>query len=370
MSGPGGVSLSSVNSSGGTPSILDDPNLLAGLADTYIPPYTQQSSGVNTPGGPATQFTHEEFQDPKFMDVNRRNGTTDVGGTNSTGSTTINGVSGNDPMPGAVPGSVSTTTPVPSAGTTGTTGTAPTGATPAGTATTPSTSAKLQGRDPDLIYVGEKIKLPDGSTYTVRDGDTLSGIARDRGVTLAKLMELNGFNPKLLDDYANGKLVKAHHVGDLMPGSPGVTTVSGTPQVTPTSSTTTAPDSANSNSSSSTSVPQQNTGVLNSNQASSAGTSPKELLKNIDRITDAEDRQTLKGLLEILAKHDADQSAPMLTADQNLQWLDLVEEYGETFGLADASSTSVIAPEPTPPAPAISPPSKFGSTGMTQQLTA
>lgn len=48
--------------------------------------------------------------------------------------------------------------------------------------------------DPDLIYVGQVLRLPRASQntlYTVRWGDTLSAIARDYGVSVAQLVEQN-----------------------------------------------------------------------------------------------------------------------------------------------------------------------------------
>ena len=43
-----------------------------------------------------------------------------------------------------------------------------------------STLAKLSGiKDPNKIYPGQKITLPGGSSYTVKSGDTLGGIAQN-----------------------------------------------------------------------------------------------------------------------------------------------------------------------------------------------
>jgi len=43
-----------------------------------------------------------------------------------------------------------------------------------------STLAKLSGiADPNKIYPGQKITLPGGGSYTVKSGDTLSGIAQN-----------------------------------------------------------------------------------------------------------------------------------------------------------------------------------------------
>ena len=61
--------------------------------------------------------------------------------------------------------------------------------------------------NPNLIYIGQKIKIPGGSgaavktetVYTVKHGDTLSGIAAKYGTTYQKLAAYNGItNPNLI----------------------------------------------------------------------------------------------------------------------------------------------------------------------------
>jgi murein DD-endopeptidase MepM/ murein hydrolase activator NlpD len=62
----------------------------------------------------------------------------------------------------------------------------------------------FKGRDPDLIYAGETLKLPNGETYTVKAGETLSSIAAAKGITVKQLMETNGFDTALLGKNGNG----------------------------------------------------------------------------------------------------------------------------------------------------------------------
>ena len=55
--------------------------------------------------------------------------------------------------------------------------------------------------DPNLIYAGETLKIPEGGprTYTVRAGDTLWGISRTYGVTVEELVQWNQIqNPNLI----------------------------------------------------------------------------------------------------------------------------------------------------------------------------
>ena len=60
--------------------------------------------------------------------------------------------------------------------------------------------AQLNGiSDPDTIYPGQQLKLPSGSQsggqyYTIRPGDTLSGIAAHYGTTVSRLQSLNNIS--------------------------------------------------------------------------------------------------------------------------------------------------------------------------------
>ena len=70
-------------------------------------------------------------------------------------------------------------------------------------------------KNPDLIYIGQKIKIPPSNTvvaqvvYTVKEGDTLSKIAEKYNLNWKKLYEKNkdviGDNPDLI--YPGQKLV-------------------------------------------------------------------------------------------------------------------------------------------------------------------
>lgn len=70
--------------------------------------------------------------------------------------------------------------------------------------TTVSTLTSLNGiSDPDLIYAGQTLKIPESSsstrTYTIQPGDTLSEIAQRFGTTVSALASLNGIsNPDLI----------------------------------------------------------------------------------------------------------------------------------------------------------------------------
>lgn len=66
--------------------------------------------------------------------------------------------------------------------------------------TTTSALSSLNGiSNPDRIYAGNTIKVPESGTagaqyYTIRSGDTLSGIAQQYGTTVSALARLNGIS--------------------------------------------------------------------------------------------------------------------------------------------------------------------------------
>jgi LysM domain len=73
----------------------------------------------------------------------------------------------------------------------------PSATTPADSTSNTAPAGALQGRDPDLIFTGEKIMV-NGKAYTVKDGDTLTSIAAANGTTVAALIKSNDMNASLL----------------------------------------------------------------------------------------------------------------------------------------------------------------------------
>jgi hypothetical protein len=55
----------------------------------------------------------------------------------------------------------------------------------------------LNGRDPDLLFEGETVKLPNGQTVVVEAGETLSSIAAAHGTTVDQLIKANGMDGSL-----------------------------------------------------------------------------------------------------------------------------------------------------------------------------
>lgn len=99
------------------------------------------------------------------------------------------------------------------------------------------TLARINGiSNPDLIQSGQQIKLPGGSTtqpttYTVKSGDTLGAIAAANGTTVAALARDNGIrNP---DQISVGQVLRING------GSGGATGTGGTPGTTAVPPTTT-----------------------------------------------------------------------------------------------------------------------------------
>lgn len=93
--------------------------------------------------------------------------------------------------------------------------------------TTPQAIAQANGlRNPNFIYAGQRLVIPDGrgsttgagSTYTVRPGDTLSAIAARYGTTVSALVAANGLaNANTI--YVGQRLVIPGGGGGGQPGS-------------------------------------------------------------------------------------------------------------------------------------------------------
>jgi LysM repeat protein len=114
----------------------------------------------------------------------------------------------------------------------------------------------LEGRDPDLLFAGEKIMI-NGKAVTVADGDTLSSLAAKYGTTVDKLISENKMDASL--NGKNGPNGAWFTPGGPQPANGGSTTpppnaTTTTTQAsnttasnnTPTSNSTTPPSSTNS----------------------------------------------------------------------------------------------------------------------------
>jgi LysM domain len=79
-----------------------------------------------------------------------------------------------------------------------------------------------QGRDPDLLFAGEKIMI-NGKQVTVANGDTLSSLAAQHGTTVEKLIAENKMDASLLGQ--NGPNGAYYTSNALQPPPGGWTTV-------------------------------------------------------------------------------------------------------------------------------------------------
>ncbi len=116
--------------------------------------------------------------------------------------------------------------------------------------TTVSALAQANGiRDPNRIIAGKSLSIPGGSKassgsasgggYTVKSGDTLSGIAARYGTTVGALAKANGIqNPNMIRAGANLRIPGGDHFQDSpsrpgsTPSSPGSAPTQGTDGVT------------------------------------------------------------------------------------------------------------------------------------------
>jgi LysM domain len=104
----------------------------------------------------------------------------------------------------------------PSADTTGTSDTSTSATAPSNT----NVYNNLQGRDPDLIHTGETVKIEvNGQVkeHVVKNGETLSSIAKQNGVSVASLVQSNGMDASL-SGKSNGQYF---NVGAMVQPTPG-----------------------------------------------------------------------------------------------------------------------------------------------------
>jgi hypothetical protein len=111
----------------------------------------------------------------------------------------------------------------------------PKGTSPTGSGGGTHVFGNTEGRDPDLIFAGEKIMV-NGKAYTVKDGETLSSIAAAHGTTVEALIKENKMDGALLGKDAAGAY---YATGGSPQPSPGGTVAS--PPTDPAAPSTTAP---------------------------------------------------------------------------------------------------------------------------------
>jgi LysM repeat protein len=72
-----------------------------------------------------------------------------------------------------------------------------------------SSPGNLTGRDPNLIYIGEKIKLADGREHIVQSGETLTSIAAHYGVSVSSIIAANGMTAPGIEPGRDPNLIRA-----------------------------------------------------------------------------------------------------------------------------------------------------------------
>jgi LysM repeat protein len=170
-----------VESTGDGSGIAGEPVLIADATPQFSMPYSMPQAPVMTPGGYSGGGSGST---PSSSETPSSAPTADPFGVESTGSG--------------------------SAGSSSTSGTGTTGSGSAsGTGTSGGTHVfnNLTGRDPDLLYAGETIKIEvNGKTinHVVKPGETLSSIAAANGVSVAALIKTNGMDNNLLGKNSAG----------------------------------------------------------------------------------------------------------------------------------------------------------------------
>jgi hypothetical protein len=208
----------------------------------------------------------------------------------------------------------------------------PSGSPSAGTSSSGGTRVwnDFHGRDPDLIFAGETLKLPNGQTVTAQDGDSLSSIAAANSVTVDQLIEANGFDRSLSGQ--NGPNGAWFTPGGPTPAPGG--SVNPTPTTpTPSNGGTPAPDNQGNAAATSTSTttgganglptPEDAAGMLRGMKPQATGHNPPP-----DDFRGSEGGQ-LRGLLKQVAAGET------LTPDQQQQLKSLLDRWTPTIEPAD-----------------------------------
>jgi LysM repeat protein len=123
-------------------------------------------------------------------------------------------------------------------------------AAPSGTAPTASPSGgthvfnNLAGRDPDLLYAGETVKIEVNGkviNHVVKSGETLSSIAANNGVSVAALIKTNGMDNDLLGKNSAGNYFVSGGPQPA-PGSTSLTSHAGSTSTSSPDATPPVPD--------------------------------------------------------------------------------------------------------------------------------
>ena len=272
-------------------------------------------------------FGNEEFQNRVLQEINNRRGTSDVvPGTSNRGNS--------QPAPVSTPSTGAAITPTNSTSPAAGASTQNTGTVNNRNAPVVNGNNALKGRDPDLIFAGDKIKLSNGEIYTAKSTDTLSGIASKTGNSLDSLMKQNGFDSQLLGKNANGKyfdLNKEQQRVQQMPVAPG--------------------GSVNSSQGNNTSAVSQSTSGA-TQQLDAASSALKKLQEGVPGIK-GEDLTKLVQLVTKLVANLQDSKNPALSTEDSKDLGILVEKYRKPLEAVGAvapapagSSTPNADPEP------------------------
>jgi LysM domain len=197
---------------------------------------------------------------------------------------------------------------------------------------------KLQGRDPDLIFAGDKIKLSNGEIYTAKSTDTLSGIASKTGNSLESLIKQNGFDSQLLGKNTNGKyfdLKQEQQRVQQMPVAPGGSVNSSSSQ------------GKNTSASSQSTTTIQSSATQQLDAASSA-------LKKLQAGETSIKGEDLTKLIQLLTKFIAslqDSKSPALSTEEFKNLGVLAQKYNRELNLGQVVDPAATTGSPTPTDP-------------------